>query len=322
LGVARSKSPLQIELEYATVRGLGVLLRWLPLSAAVFLAHTLLRTLLALMAKRRKIVELNLIASLPELSERDIRRIADQSLNTLARGVTAFVRTPRYVDHTPVDWVDAEGLEYLEQALRQGRGVIAFTAHFGCWEMMSTFMMMRKPGQVAVVYRQMDNPKIDRWVAGLRTTADGRVIERRKLLREGLRWLKDNKILGILVDQNFAAGGAFVPFLGRIAATTPIVSILARRTGAVVLPLHNRWEGSRLRVIWEPPLKLSDNPNLNRAIHEDTAKMNSVVESWIRKDPGQWLWLHNRWKRQPQPGEMDSHEMENDFEGEQGAQQF
>jgi KDO2-lipid IV(A) lauroyltransferase len=111
--------------------------------------------------------------------------------------------------------------------------------------------------------------------------------------------MKQNGVLGILVDQNFAAEGVFVNFLGKLASTTPLVSILARRTGAIVLPVHNHWDGRHLRIIWEKPMPLSREADVKRAIQEDTQTMTDYVERWIREDPGQWLWMHNRWKRQP-----------------------
>lgn len=297
--MARSKTSLQINAEYAAALALAAGLRTLPRPAATRVGHALLRLLFRLMRKRRRIVRANLKDAFPTHSEADHARIADDSLFNLARGAVGFLHTRSYVHKAPDSWVAIEGIEHLDAALANGRGVIAFTGHYGCWELMSTAMMLEKPDRVAVVYRAMDNPKIDRWVANHRTIPPGRLIERRSLLREGLRWLKDNKIVGILMDQNFAAGGTFVPFLGRIAATTPIVSILARRTGSVVLPVHNRWDGDRLQVIWEPPLTLSQNPDPHEAVRQDTMRMNDVISGWIRQDPGQWFWLHNRWKKQP-----------------------
>jgi KDO2-lipid IV(A) lauroyltransferase len=172
----------------------------------------------------------------------------------------------------------------------------------GCWEIMSSYVM-HQGIDVAAVYRPLDNPKIDALVTHLRCSAGGFMIDRRKVIREGLRFLRANGLLGVLIDQNFAGGGVFVDFFGRLAATTPLVSILARRTGSVVLPMHNWWEGDVLHLKWDPPFELSRRPDTDAAIAEDTQRMTTVVEGWIREKPGQWLWLHNRWKRQPQPGE-------------------
>ena len=67
--------------------------------------------------------------------------------------------------------------------------------------------------------------------------------------------------------------------------------------------MHSWWEKDELFMRWDAPFELSRNPNAELAIAEDTQRMTKVVEGWIRERPGQWLWLHNRWKRQPQAGE-------------------
>ena len=106
----------------------------------------------------------------------------------------------------------------------------------------------------------------------------------------------------MLIDQNFYKGGVFVGAFGHDATNT-LVPILARRTGCAVLPMHNVWVGNKIRIICEPPVPLSENSDPAAAIVEDTAELTGYVERWIREDPSQWFWLHNRWKRQPLPDE-------------------
>src|SRR4029077_1781674 len=133
----------------------------------------------------------------------------------------------------------------------------------------------------------------------IRSVGTGLFIPKRDVLKQGIRILKKNGILGIITDQNFAPGGVFVPFLGRLAATTPIVPILARRTGAAIVPVHCEWQGRKTVIHVEPPIALSQNAHPEEAIAEDTLRISEVMERWIRRDPANWLWLHNRWKRQP-----------------------
>lgn len=235
--------------------------------------------------------------SFPHLRPKEVEKIAQKSLNTLARGAAVFVRMPHILQEEDVSWITVEGLSYLEEALKTGKGVLAPSAHYGCWELMAAWTM--KHYKAAGVYRPLDNQRLDGYVKNIRCSAGGGLMDRRNVLREAMRWMKQNGILGILIDQNFAAEGVFVNFLGKPASTTPLVSILARRTGAAVLPVHNHWDGRQLRIIWEKPMRLSQNADVKLSVQEDTQTMTDYVEKWIREDPGQWLWLHNRWKRQP-----------------------
>jgi KDO2-lipid IV(A) lauroyltransferase len=305
--MARSKSSLQIHLEYALVWPLWQTFQRMPIAWIRTASRWILKTMLLAMPRRRKMMLSNIALCFPQLTVSEQTAMADESLDTFARGLAVFSHMPAILEKKDVPWLHYEGVEHLEKVLALGKGVIAFNAHFGCWEMSSAYVMHHHKN-VAAVYRPLDNPKIDALVAHQRCFGGGFMMDRRKVIREGLPLLRNNGILGIVVDQNFAGGGVFVHFFGRLAATTPIVSIMARRTEAAVLPMHSYWENDQLILKWEAPLALSENPDATKAVEEDTQKMTTVVENWIREKPGQWFWLHNRWKRRPQPEEMAAEE--------------
>lgn len=300
--MARLKSKWVVSLEYYPLRGLFWLLGVLPWNTSLFISHTLLRGLFGVIPKRRRITDENLAQAFPELDSDGRRRITDASLANLSRGVAMFARIPRLRQEELDGLVCLEGLNHVQEALARGRGVLTFTAHYGCWEAMAAYIPRWVPS--AIVVRPLDNPRLEELVTEVRASGGCRIIPRRQALKEGLKVLKNNAILGILIDQNFASGGVFVDFLGRPAATTPIVSLLARRMDCPVLPLHNAWDGNKIRIIFEPPIALSRQTDRTLAAAEDTQTMSRVVEGWIRDDPGQWLWLHHRWKRKPQPGDF------------------
>ena len=301
--MARSKSPLQIRLEYYPLKGFWSLLRVLPLSLSDRLCRWLIHALLRGMPKRRHILEANLAICFPELSQDQRDMIAQQSLKNLARGIALYPRIPSLCLEGLENFVQIEGFQHLTKALQSGNGAITFTAHYGFWEMMAIYVT-RLHLDVSMIVRPLDNPLLDTWVTSVRSSGGGHVIPHRRALREGLTALRQNRILGILIDQNFYKGGIFVDFFGKPAATTTVVSLLARRTGCAVLPIHNTWENGHIRIICEAPMRLSQNPDPEQAIAEDTQTMTKKVEEWIRRDPAQWLWLHNRWKRRPEPGEF------------------
>ena len=298
--MARSRSALQNHLEYAALRGLMSFLDSLPVawSRALFLKLT--QTVLFFIPRRRKLVETNIALAFPRHSAAQNKAVLHQSLENFARGLSLYGQIPARCKKGMDDVVLFDGKEHVDAALRQGRGAITFTGHYGYWEMMAIHVTRLYP-LIAMVARPLDNPLLDEMTTAIRSSGGGSVIPSRRIFREGLSLLRRNGILGILIDQNFPRdGGVFVDFLGRPASTTPVVSLLARRTGCAVLPMHNRWEGDRVRIICEPPLALSQNADAEKAVQEDTQAMTTIVEGWVREDPGQWFWLHNRWKRQPE----------------------
>lgn len=301
--MARSKSPLQIQLEYYPVKGLFVLLNKLPRSWRESILTNLLQWVLLFMPKRRKIMKENIAFCFPQLSAIQQAIIARQSVRNLARGFSLYGKIPELCQKGMDEMVETEGFEHIQEAFKKGKGMITFTAHYGNWELMAIHVTRLYP-QVAMLVRPLDNPRLDQLTTQIRSSGGGGVITNHRVLKDGIKLLRQNGILGILIDQNLAGGGLFVDFFGRPAATTSIVSVLARRTGCAILPMYNRWEGNKIRIICQAPLTRSAHPDSNQAIAEDTQTMTTIVEGWIREDPGQWFWLHNRWKRRPQEGDF------------------
>ncbi len=296
--MARKKSPLAIQVEYQSIRGLLKLFQTLPFSASKALCGRLLQLLLFVLSKRRRLVEANLRACFPGRPDTYYAELGERSTAYLARGLASFSRIPLMDAQTMEDTVEIQGFEHLREAFAKGKGAITFTAHYGFWELMAIYVTRIYP-KVSMVVRPLDNPMLDRLVMSIRGSGGGGVIDSKRVFKEGIRHLRANGLLGVLIDQNFHKGGVFVDFFGRPAATSTLVPILARRTGCTLLPMHNVWLGDRIRIICEPPVELSSNPDAHRAIEEDTQKLTSIVERWVREDPAQWLWLHNRWKRIP-----------------------
>jgi KDO2-lipid IV(A) lauroyltransferase len=301
--MARNKSPVAIGLEYYSLRGLMLLLRTLPFSWSRQLARWMLRGILQFLPKRRRMIIAQMTASFPDYSPAAVDALAASSLDYLADGVAAFARIETLQDRDLDQWVVARGFEHMQDAFRHGRGLIIFTGHIGCWELMARYVTSRLP-QLTLVVRPLDNPRLDAMVARIRGLGGGSVMDSRRVFKDGLRLLRRNGMLGILIDQNFHKGGIFVDFFNRPAATNTLVPILARRTGCVVVPLHNVWRDGKIVITCEPPVVFSTNPDPATALAEDTQQLTGIVEKWIREDPSQWLWLHNRWKRRPEPGDI------------------
>ena len=300
--MAHDKSRFAINAEYFSLRSLLYMLQALPYTWGRAFCRGLIRTIMQIIPKRRRLIVSQMAACFPEKSAAEVEALTVSSLDTLADGVATFARIPTLNKTTMGEWVDTEGFEHVEEAYRKGHGMITFTAHMGCWEMMAVYVTWLYP-RVSMLVRPLDNLKLDAMVSGVRGSGGGGVINSHRVFKEGLKLLRDNGILGILIDQNFHKGGVFVDFFGKPAATTTLVPILSRRTGCAVLPMHNVWRNGKIVIRCEPPVVLSTHPDPGQAIAEDTQTLTAIVERWVREDPGQWLWLHNRWKRRPKEGD-------------------
>ncbi|MEW6388072.1 MAG: hypothetical protein AB1491_11200 [Thermodesulfobacteriota bacterium] len=191
------------------------------------------------------------------------------------------------------------GNEHLEQALAQGRGLIAIAMHTGNWEytVMGYGLQYRR---VAVVARELDQP-LGRFLARyLRERGGNWMVNKQRGLKDILAHLKKNRIVGIVIDQNTAtAEGLLVDLFGRPARTTPVAALLARHREIPVLPTFSRRlaDGRHLMVIF-PPIPMEKTDNVDADILKHLQLQSWAMEAWIREEPAQWLWLHRRWKNQ------------------------
>lgn len=194
-----------------------------------------------------------------------------------------------------LDNIRFEGLENLEKAKDKGRGVIFITGHCGNWELLALATSF-KIIPISVVARRLNNPYLNSLIERLRSKYGNRVIYKKGALKEIIKTLRGNGSVGILIDQAvLPEEGIIVNFLGRPAWTTKMPVLIARKTGSPILPVFiKRNEKGQEITIYPEVMLLSNN---NESIAENTKRLSSYIEDYIRENPEQWLWIHRRWKR-------------------------
>lgn len=252
------------------------------------------------------------------------RRIAEESLALAFGGEKSFAEQKRILWDCYTNIVDnggeilryylyhAEplksvmeffGREYLDEALAQGRGVLAVTAHYGNFPLMALYLaLLGYP--VSVIVRPLRDPKAGRFfyqkgIAGRFETIDS--MPRRKCVSRVLQALKENRVVFLLADQNFGSDGVvYVNFFDRPAATAPGPVIFAQRSGAVILPVFTYREGqNRHRVEFQEPFVLRQAGEQSETLQRNMQELTKMIEAEIRKRPREWAWMHRRWKTQP-----------------------
>ena len=254
-------------------------------------------------ARRQRIAGLqNLKMAFPESSALEREQILRGCFQNLGRLLVEFAHFPELNKENIAQHVVHDGLENYLEGLRRGRGVIFMTAHFGAWEM-SSFAHALYGYPLKFVVRPIDNPKVEELISSYRTLSGNVPIQRKQAARDILKALRRNEAVGILFDQNTTRSeGVFADFFGTPAATTPSIALFALRTGAAVIPGFLIWDESlkkhRLRL--DPPVELLETGDLSHDVLENTKRFNKILEGYVRKYPGQWLWIHRRWKTRPE----------------------
>jgi Kdo2-lipid IVA lauroyltransferase/acyltransferase len=238
----------------------------------------------------------NLELAYPEKSAAERRAIANEVFRSIARLIWVFARFPQINQGNINKWIRYEGLEHYLEAKKAGRGILFATAHFGNWEL-SAFAHALMTEPMHIMIRPLDNPGIDRLVEDRRQLSGNHLIVKWDGARAVLRALHQNEAVGVLIDQNTSLQeGAFVDFFGTPAcANTAFAKIAARTSSAVILGYAVWSESEGMYVLkFHPPLEISGDAA------KDTRRLHASLERVIREHPGQWLWIHRRWKTRPE----------------------
>jgi KDO2-lipid IV(A) lauroyltransferase len=255
-------------------------------------------------SRLRRTGQRNLGLALPELTQKERRRLLRGCFENLGRLLGVFSQFATTDPQTLQSLIECEGLEHIDAARESGRGVILFTGHVGAWELTS-FALSLFGYSLSFLVRRIDNPKIEKLVDERRERLGNRTIDKRSAAREMLLILQGGGTLGILVDLNtLDREGIFVDFFGVPASTTFMLAKLALRTEAAVLPVFAPWDRERRRFLLkiDEPLRFEPSGDAEDDVRRLTQLFTGVVEKYVRHYPDQWLWIHRRWKTRP-PGE-------------------
>jgi KDO2-lipid IV(A) lauroyltransferase len=293
-------------IEYALLRGVTGLVRRLPQRGATRLGHAIGWLAYHLDVRHRRITLENLAATFPERSVQERTRIAREVFAHFGRKLIELLWFTGLTPEKQLSLVEFVGAEHIEAARAAGRGVLIVTGHFGFWELHALAHGLRL-GPMAVVARALDNPLLDLLLIDVRSSTGNIVIDRKGGLRRIMRALNANQSVAVLIDQHILTADAVkVDFLGRPAATTSAVAVLAMRTGAAVIPAFSLpLNDGRYRLIYERPIEVPAEGSAD-AVRDLTQRCTKVLEKYVRAHPERWLWMHRRWREDVRTTESPS----------------
>ena len=256
-----------------------------------------------LVKKRREIALNNLnIAFGDHLTKSRRTEICKASFINVGKTCVEFLRFPKLNTENIWDDVSVEGAENLHAALSDGKGAIVFLPHFGNWELLSLVYGVLIPDRAKAIAFPIKNALLNAYIWRHREQMSLKLISRKRAIRETLRALKNNDAVGFFADQNAGPEGVFVDFFGKPASAARGPAVLALKTGAPLLfSLSVRQADDRHHIYISTPIHPNPSDDFERDVEIYTTQMLQQLETYIHKYPEQWLWLHNRWKTQPNP---------------------
>jgi len=198
-----------------------------------------------------------------------------------------------------------EGREHLDNALALGCGVILVSAHFGNFPLMLAKLSLQGY-KIAGIMRAMRDSRVEKIFLTQRNSLKIKTIysqPRALCVSNTLESLRHNELVFIPLDQNFGTAGVFVDFFGRKAATATGPVVLAQRTRAALVPCFIlRQNDDTHKIICEPALNLEEGKDLQEMILINIQRLTRIIESYIRRYPAEWGWIHRRWKSREKGG--------------------
>ena len=248
--------------------------------------------------KYRRLAKRNLeIAFANEKSPRELRQLVRRHFRQLGANLLCSAKLTQMSPEKILERVEVENTESMAREFRAGVPVVLVLSHIGTWEVFAQ-LMPKFFGFVrgSSVYQGLGNRFIDKHVRRARSQTGLELFDRRDGFEPVIELLRSGGGVGVLSDQHAGDHGVWTPFFGRLASTSPLPALLAKRTRAALIAAGVYTIGpARWRMVFTERF---DETGASVAVL--TSKINRVIEEQIRRAPEDWFWVHNRWKT-PEP---------------------
>ncbi|HZN67551.1 MAG TPA: lysophospholipid acyltransferase family protein [Tepidisphaeraceae bacterium] len=302
--MAKERNDLLDRIQYVALRLVAAALHCFPVDVNLRTARLIGSVMYAVDRKHRDRALGNLRRSFPDMPQKQRERMARRSMQQLVMLAVEVLFTTRLIraDTWPhyvelVNFRDA-----LDLLLRADRGLIMLTGHYGNWEVLGyTLATLGFP--TTSVARPLDNPYVSDFIFGVREKTGQKIIAKKGATTEVTEVLDRKGAVGFIADQNAGSKGLFVDFFGRKASTYKSIGLLAMEYDVPVVIGYARRAGDRFRfqvgvqdIIQPEDWKA---PAVDDPLRYITQRYTKAIEDFVREDPGQYLWVHRRWKTRP-----------------------
>jgi len=234
----------------------------------------------------------NIRIAFPDWSSREVERCARRHFMDLGANLLCSLVLMGKPWETVRKYLDLTNLERIQESMNRVGSVVWAINHIGNWELFVYTTRIVRPATHGVVYRALSNRFIDTHVRRVRGSTGLKLIERQHGLAQCTNLLKSGGMLAVLVDQHAGDKGVWTPFFDRLASTTPLPAILAKKTGTQLLPVAIFTTGP---ARWR--LEVGDFiPQEGASTEELMHRVNRALEALIIRRPSDWFWVHQRWE--------------------------
>ena len=243
--------------------------------------------------RKRALSNLALAKSL-NLSNNDIKKNAIKSFQNLAITLLEYPKFFYEKDLSKLFVCEKE--QPALDLYKKNIGIIFFVSHLSNWETLFLNGTLKMKG--IAIAKPIKNKKLYNWIKKIREKNNGQIIEPKNALKESLRNLKKGVFVGLVADQGMPDSNYSYPFFNRRAWNTTSPALLSYKTSSPIIIATTKRENGRYKIKYSDPIWPNLNNNKDFEIKRLMDKSLNILETEIRKSPGEYFWQHNKYKQQ------------------------
>ncbi len=295
--------PFRFRLEYWGYKLFEALIVSIPDRILPAVATVLAGFVFHVVRIRRQVTLQNLAQAFPDHTSHWHRQVGYQSYRHFVLVISQFMKMARWDADKLYNLVTESDVDNFLNDYQKNHGVVVVSGHFGNWEVGIGYLHLLGI-RSAVIQQRQKNPLVDAHMRRLRERWGMEVIYTHGAVRNSLSRLKQGKLVALLGDQDAGDRGVFVPFFKRFSSTHVGAAILSLKSQA---PLYfaaciRKPDGHyhlHMEKVFDSTMDVVNRENVQKITAEFTARL----ESWIRRYPEQYFWMHRRWKTVPPESE-------------------
>lgn len=283
-------------LEYFLVLFIRFFLNLFPYRTGIFFGSLIGEITYLLIPKRKKITLQNLSRCFKDLDQKNLKKIARSTYRNIGKSLTEYILFPKLNKKKILNLVEIQGEELFDSALKEKKGAVLVTGHFGSWELMGAALRQRGY-PIDFLVGEQHNLLVDNLMNRHREMMGIGIIKMGVATRGVIKALRKNRFIAMLSDQDAGRDGTIVNFFGYPASTPRGPAAFCLKTDApMIMGFIIRLDNKKQKIIFQKIEKEEKTGDKEKDINRLTQAYTSLLEDYVKKYPDHWYWLHRRWK--------------------------